>query len=72
MFLHALLFFLLGTCVFAAPAGNARKTALAAATGGLSDYHKVEKPGAPYHFGLWYPLVPPPGHVRIANLQPSF
>lgn len=71
MFLHALLFFLLGTCVFAAPAGNAKKTALAA-TGGRSDYHKVEKPGAPYHFGFWYPLVPPPGSVRIANLQPSF
>jgi hypothetical protein len=68
MFLYTLLFFLLGTSVFAAPAGKP-KTVLG--NPGHSDYHKGEEPDKPYYFGLWYPLDPPAG-VRIANGQPSF
>jgi hypothetical protein len=52
MFLHALLFFLLGTSVFAAPV----QTRLAQVGDGHSHHAVVQEATRKSHIGLWYPV----------------
>ena len=70
MFLHALVFFLLVTSVFAAPAGSKTKSR----PEGHGSNHKVQEVETTpeSHLGFWYPTDISNPSVRIANFQPSF
>ena len=64
MFLHVLLFFLLGTSVFAAPADSGKpKTKAAPLDSGYPRYHQPEETPE-YYLGYWFPIEAAPGVVR--------